>query len=88
MRKKHKYTDEYTVKTNATGTSLEVQWLRLHFSVQGVHVRSLIRQLRSHLPGGQNNQNGGKKKKQYCNEFNKDFKKMVHIKKKKKKTKK
>ena len=28
-----------------------------------------------------------KKKKQYCNKFNKDFKKMAHTKKKKKKTK-
>ena len=33
--KKHKYTDEYAVKTNATGTPLVVQWLRLHFPVQG-----------------------------------------------------
>ena len=80
--KKHKYTDEYAVKTNATGTPLVVQWLRLHFPVQGVHVRSLMGKLRSHMPGGQNNQN--EKKKQYCNRFNKDFKKMVHIKKKKK----
>ena len=36
--KKHKYTDLNTVKTNATGTSLVVQWLRLHLPVQEAHV--------------------------------------------------
>ena len=77
--KKHKYTDLNTVKTNATGTSLVVQWLRLHLPVQEAHVWSLIGQLRSHMPGAQNNQN--KKKKQYGHKFNKDFKKMIHIKK-------
>ena len=77
--KNHKHTDLNTVKTNATGTSPVVQWLRLHLPVQEMHVWSLIGQLRSHMPGGQNNQN--KKKEQYRNKFNKDFKKMIHIKK-------
>ena len=29
-----------------------VQWLRLHLPVQGVQVRSLVRELRSHLLHG------------------------------------
>ena len=39
---------------------------------------ALIRELRSHMLCGKNM----KKQKQYCNRFNKDFYKMVHIKKK------
>ena len=35
------------------GTSLVVQWLRLRLPVQGVRVRSLVGELRSHMPGGQ-----------------------------------
>ena len=35
------------MKKNA-GTSLVVQWLRIHQSMQGVRVRSLLRKLRSH----------------------------------------
>ena len=30
------------------GTSLAVQWLRLHTSNQGMRVRSVVRELRSH----------------------------------------
>ena len=56
-------------------TSLAVQWLRLRLPVQGVWVRSLVRELRSH----------GKikhiKQKQYYNKFNKDFKSGPHQKK-------
>ena len=33
--------------------SLAVQWLRLHFPVEGVQVQSLVRELRSHMPLGQ-----------------------------------
>ena len=61
------------------GTSLVVQWLRLRLLMQGVRVRSLVGELRSHMPCSQKNQNI--KQKQYCHKFNKDFKKMVHIKK-------
>jgi len=35
------------------GTSLVVQWLRLHLPMLGVRVRSLIGELRSHIPHGQ-----------------------------------
>ena len=31
------------------GTSLAVQWLRLRLPIQGVWVRSLVRELRSHM---------------------------------------
>ena len=50
------------------GTSLAGQWLRLHLLMQGVQVR----EIRSHMPRGQKNQNI--RQKQYCNKFNKDFK--------------
>ena len=48
-------------------------WLRLHLPMQGRQVRSLVRELRSHMAHGQENQNI--KQKQYCNKFNKDLKK-------------
>ena len=35
------------------GTSLAVQWLRLRLPMQAVHVRSLVGELRSHMPHGQ-----------------------------------
>ena len=35
-----------------TRTSLVVQWLRICFPMQGAWVRSLVRELRSHLPWG------------------------------------
>ena len=35
------------------GISLVVQWLRLHLSMQGVWVQSLVRELRSHMTHGQ-----------------------------------
>ena len=62
------------------GTSLAVQWLRICLPMQGVWVRSLVGELRSHMPHGQKNQNI--KQKQYCNKFNKDFKNCPHQKKK------
>ena len=45
------------------GTSLAVHWLRLHLPMEGVQVRSLVRELRSHKPHGQKKQN--RKQKQY-----------------------
>ena len=34
------------------GTSLVVQWLRIRLPMQGMRVRSLVRELRSHMPRG------------------------------------
>ena len=53
--------------------------VRLHLSMQKVQVWSLIGELRSHMASWPKNQNT--KQKQYCNKLNKDFKKLVHIKK-------
>ena len=58
------------------GTFLVVQWLKLHLPVQGAQVQSLVRELRSSMLPGQNI-----KQKPYYNKFNKDFKKIVDIKK-------
>ena len=55
------------------GTSLGVQWLRLHLPMHGMQVQSLVGQLRSHMPWGQKKKDI--KQKQYCNKFTKDFKK-------------
>ena len=57
-----------------------VQWLRLQVPMQGVQVQSLVQELRSHKPQGQKKQN--LKQKQYCNKFNKGFKKWSTSKKK------
>ena len=46
---------------------------------QGVQVRSLVREQRSHMLHGPPKYI---EQKQYCNKFNKDFKRMVHINKK------
>ena len=35
------------------GTSLLVQWLRLHLPIQGLRVQSLFEEPRSHMPRGQ-----------------------------------
>ena len=35
---------------NTDGTSLVVQWLRIHLPIQGTQVRSLVQELRSHMP--------------------------------------
>ena len=58
------------------GTSLAVQWLGLCLPMQGVRVRSLVGELRSHMASQPKNQN--RKKKQYCNRFNKGFKNGPH----------
>ena len=40
----------YRFKLKKRGTSLEVQWLRLHASSAGARVLSLVGELRSHMP--------------------------------------
>ena len=40
------------LKRTLHGTSLEVQWLRIHLPVQGTWVRPLVEDLRSHMPQG------------------------------------
>ena len=40
-------------KDQSFRTSLAVQWLRLHLPMQGVRVRSLVGELRSHMSRGQ-----------------------------------
>ena len=32
------------------GTSLMVQWLRIHLAMKGMQIQSLVGELRSHLP--------------------------------------
>ena len=39
------------------GISLVVLWLRLHLPVQGLQVQFLVRELRSHMPSSERNQN-------------------------------
>ena len=41
-------------RSKVAGTSLAVQWLRLCLAMQGVRVQSLVGELRSHMPCGQN----------------------------------
>ena len=52
-------------------TSLVVQWLKLGLPMQGVWVRSLVRELRSTCLVAKRPQ---QKTKEYCNKFNKAFK--------------
>ena len=40
----------FSYKEPLKGTCLVVQWLRIHLPMQGMPVRSLIRELRSHMP--------------------------------------
>jgi len=58
------------------GNSLVVQWLRLCLPMYGVQVRSLIGDLRSHIPCSQNQ---NIKQEEYCNQFNKDLKNGTHF---------
>ena len=37
-------------KNGKTWTSLMVPWLRIYFAMQGTRVRSLLRELRFHVP--------------------------------------
>ena len=41
------------LKNDKSGTSLVVQWLRLHLPLKGVWVQHLVRKLRSHMPCSQ-----------------------------------
>ena len=68
------------VQENSRGTSLMVQWLRLHLPMLGVRVLSLTGDLRSHMDWAQKNkiQNRGN----IVNKFNKDYKYGPHQKKK------
>ena len=63
-----------------SGTSLVVQQLRLRLPVQGAQVRSLVWELRSHMPPASWPKNI--KHKRHCNKFNTDFKKWSTLKKK------
>ena len=40
-------------QVEAAGTSLVVQWVRLHLTMQGMRVRSLVGEQRPHMPCGQ-----------------------------------
>ena len=64
--------DFLILKKIIEGTSLAVQWLRLHLPLQGVWVQSLVGELRFPRTSQPKNQNI--RQKQYCNKFNKDFK--------------
>ena len=59
------------------GTSLAVQWLRLHLPAQGVQVQCLVRKLRSHTPHS-HTRNQNIQQQQYCKEFSKDLKNGPH----------
>ena len=56
------------IKNWLSGTSLAGQWLGLGLPTQGVQVRSLIREQRSHMRCGQSTE-----QKQYYNKFSEDF---------------
>ena len=59
------------IKHDFPGTSLAVQWLRLHLQMHLVRGQSLVGELRSYMTRGKEKKI--KKQKQYCNKFNKDF---------------
>ena len=63
------------------GTSLLAQWWEFCLSMQGVWVRSLVRELRPHITQSQKKRTYTKNGK-YCNKFNKGFKNGPHQKKK------
>ena len=69
------------IKIDGLGTSLPIQWLRLHLPMQGVRVRSLVWEVRSYVLCSLINENV--KQKRYSSKFNKDFKNELHQKKKK-----
>ena len=56
-----------------------VQWLRLSLPTQGVWVPSLVEELNPTWLVAKKKKKPTIKQKQYCNKFNKDFKKKVHI---------
>ena len=44
------HTTALLYRNTTVGTSLAVQWLRLHASTAGARVQSLVGELRSHMP--------------------------------------
>ena len=52
-----------------------IQWLKLHFPIQGVRVQSLVGDLGSHTPHSQKKKKQNIKQEQYCHKFNKEFEK-------------
>ena len=60
----------------SNGTSLVIQWLRIHLSMQRMRVWVLIRGVKISYASGSKNQYT--KPKQYCNKFNKDLKNVPH----------
>ena len=70
---------EYVSNSNL-GTSLVVQWLRLHLPMSGVQVPPLVVELRSPMSSGQKKKYIYiyMKQKQYHNEFNKVFRNVPH----------
>ena len=70
-KKINKVKTKFKFKDTAFGTSLVVQWLRLHLPMQGVQVDAWSGSSHPML-NDQKNQN--LKQRQSCNKFNKDFK--------------
>ena len=62
----------------ALETSPELHWLRPPFPTWGVHLQSLVRELKIPHALGPKNQNA--KQKQYRKKFSKDFKNGLHFK--------
>ena len=52
LDKQWRETEVWLIVTGQIGTSWVVQWLRIHLATQGTRVRSLVRELRSHMPRG------------------------------------
>ena len=44
------FAESYFKRSSGQGTSLVVQWLRIRLQMQGTRVRSLVGELRSHMP--------------------------------------
>ena len=64
----------YTSVKLGRRNSLAIQWLECCLPMQGGWVRSLVWELRSHMPCGQKKNPPKHKQKQYCNKFTEDFK--------------
>ena len=52
-RRRDLFMSHVALLNNFIGTSLAVQWLGLRLPMQGVRVRSLVGELRFHMPRGQ-----------------------------------
>ena len=64
------------IKSKSSGTSLVIQWLRLHLPMQQVWVQSLVGELITHVSWPRNNNT---RQKQHCIKFNKDLKKKTPL---------